>query len=93
MLTQQDQKKLRRFERKIARRIYGGVQINQTDWRICNNKEINDILGNEDIVRFIKAQRLRWFGHVKRTEDERMPKKILDAKIYNTKKRGRPRLR
>uniref|UniRef100_A0A8D8PR77 Endonuclease-reverse transcriptase n=1 Tax=Cacopsylla melanoneura TaxID=428564 RepID=A0A8D8PR77_9HEMI len=58
-LTQKDQESLRRFERKIVRRIYGAVQENET-WRIRYNDEINNILHGEDIVRFIKSQRIRW---------------------------------
>jgi hypothetical protein len=48
------------------------------------NEEINTLLKGEGIVRFIKSQRIRWLGHVKRMEDNAMPKRML---------KGRPRMR
>uniref|UniRef100_A0A8D8LL21 Craniofacial development protein 2 n=3 Tax=Cacopsylla melanoneura TaxID=428564 RepID=A0A8D8LL21_9HEMI len=83
-LTQKDQESLRRFERKIVRRIYGAVQENET-WRIRYNDEINNILHGEDIVRFIKSQRLRWYGHVERMDETRMPRKVLKVQIYGSR--------
>jgi hypothetical protein len=71
------------FERKIIRRIYGTVMENNV-WRIRYNEELNTFLKGGDIVRFIKSQRIRWSGHVKRMEDNAMPKRML---------RGRPRMR
>lgn len=91
-MTVDDEENLRRIERKIVRRIYGPVFENEA-WRIRYNEEINNILNKEDIVRFIKSQRLRWFGHVERMEEDRMPKRVLKGKMYGARRRGRPRLR
>jgi hypothetical protein len=56
-----DENALRIFERKIIRRIYEAVMGNNV-WRIRYNEELNTLLKGEDIVRFIKSQRIRWWG-------------------------------
>jgi hypothetical protein len=71
------------FQGKIIRRIYGPVMESNV-WRIRHNEELNTLLKGEDIIRFIKSQRIRWLGHVERMEDNAMPKRML---------KGRPRVR
>jgi hypothetical protein len=61
---------LRRFERKIIRRIYSPVRQGR-EWRIRNNEEIDNIIRTKDIVRFVKARRISWIGHVERMEDKK----------------------
>jgi hypothetical protein len=60
----------REFKRKKISKIYGPVMENNM-WRIRYNEEINTLLKGEDIVRFIKSQRIRWLGHVKRMQCQR----------------------
>ena len=64
-LRKSDENSLRIFERKILRKIYGPVQEGDT-WRIRYNEELNRFIKEKDIVKFIKAQRIRWLGHAKR---------------------------
>jgi len=53
-----------RFERKVLRKIYGPV-VDRGVWRIRYNNELRKLMAGEDIVRFIKAQRIQWRGWVK----------------------------
>jgi hypothetical protein len=56
------------------------------EWRIRNNEEIDNIIGKNDIVRFVKARRISWIGHIGRMEDSRMPKRVMREKIYTRRK-------
>ncbi|XP_039291968.1 uncharacterized protein LOC120353207 [Nilaparvata lugens] len=91
-LISREEQALRVFERKIVRRIMGPVRT-EYGRRIRNNEEIANFMGPEDIVRVIKAQRLRWLGHVQRMEHCRLPHKLLESKMIGTHRRGRPRRR
>jgi glutathione peroxidase-family protein len=61
---------LESFERKIIRRIYGPVRQGR-EWRTRNNEEIDNIIRKKYIVRFVKARRISWIGHVERMEDKK----------------------
>jgi len=45
----------------------------------------------ENIIKWIKGQRVSWLGHLKRMEEDRMPKKIFSQELEGTIRRGRPR--
>ena len=60
--------KLLVFERKILRRIFGPTKENQIQ-RIKTNEELDKLIKHKNIVSYIKAQRLSWFGHVQRMPD------------------------
>ena len=51
------------------------------------------MLGNADIVRFIKSRRIAWLGHVTRMDGGRIPRRILEWKSVCRRIRGRPRKR
>ena len=48
-------------------------------------------MNGENIVRFVKSQRLTWLWPVKRVLKERIALKILDVEMYGTREGGRPR--
>ena len=45
----------------------------------------------ENIVKWIKVQRISWLGHLERMEEDRMHKKIFTQELEGTRQRGRPR--
>jgi hypothetical protein len=78
------------FERKIFRRIYG-PKYEDREWKSRRNRDLEELSKGENIVKWIKGQRLSWLGHLERIEEDRMPKKIFTQELEGAKRRGRPR--
>jgi hypothetical protein len=53
-------------------------------WGTRNNMEIDKLIEGADIVRFIKAQRIKWLGHIQRMDQARPTRKLLDWKPMGT---------
>jgi hypothetical protein len=47
----------------------------------------------ENIVIWIKGQRISWLGHLESMEEDRMPKKTFTQELEGIRRRGRPRER
>ena len=92
ILTAKDENNLRIFERQILRKIFGPVNTDNI-WRIRNNMEIDKLIEGADIVRFIKAQRIKWLGHIQRMDQARPARKLQDLKPMGIRPVGRPRQR
>jgi hypothetical protein len=75
------------------RKVFGSVQNEDGFWRIRMNYELNKLIENADIVRFIKSSRIAWLGHVMWMDDKRTSKRILEWRPIGTRIRGRPRKR
>jgi len=90
-LTMEEERALAVFGRKVLRKIYGPVKENEL-WRIRRNDELEAIIKGENIVGFIKCQRIRRLGHIERMQDTPIPKKMY-GKLYATRRRGRPKMR
>jgi hypothetical protein len=84
---------LRIFECRILRKIFGPVQNKDGFWRIRMYHELNDLIKNADVVRYVKSKRMACLGHVMQTEGERIPKRVLEWKPMGRRNRGRPRKR
>jgi hypothetical protein len=86
--------KLRMFENKIFRGIFGPRRVELTGhWSRLHNEELNDLYSSPNIVRVIKSRRMRWTGHVARMGEERGVYRLLVGKPEVKRLMGRPRLR
>jgi hypothetical protein len=64
-LTLREGRRLRVFENRVLRRIFGPKRDEVTgEWRKLHNGELNDLYCSRTIVRLIKSRKLRWARHV-----------------------------
>ena len=82
--TLREECRLRLFENKILRRIFGPKRDENGDWRRPHNEELHSLYRSPNIVRVIKSRRLRWAGHETRMEEGRSAFKILTGKPAGT---------
>ena len=85
--------RLRVFENRILRRIFGPKRDENGEWRRLHNEELDSLYRSPNIVRVNKSRRLRWAGHVVRMEEGRSAFKILTGKPTGKRPLGRPRCR
>ena len=62
----------------------------KTAWRIKTNQELDEIIKRKNIINFIQAQRLSWFGHIERMQGTRMVKAIYSWKPISRRPTRRP---
>jgi len=80
-LTLREERRLRVFENRVLRRIFGPKRDDVTgEWRKLHNEELNDLYCSPSIVRVIKWRRMRWTGHVVRMEERTGVFRVLVGK-------------
>jgi hypothetical protein len=89
-LTTRDDQYLRIHERRILRKIFGSVQNEDGSLRIRMNHDLNELIKNADIVRFLRSRRA-WLSRVMRMDEKRTPKRVSEWKPIGRRIRGRPR--
>jgi hypothetical protein len=66
-LTLREEHRLRVFEKRVLRRIFGPKRDEVAgEWRKLHNKELHDLYSSPSIIRKIKSRRIRWVGYVAR---------------------------
>ena len=90
-VTLREERKLRVFENKVLRRIFGPRRNKVTgEWRTLHNKELNDLYSLPNIVQVIKSRRKKWAGHVAHMGEERGAYRVLVGKPEGKRPLGRP---
>ena len=77
---------------KIFRRIYGPKYENG-EWKSRTNRELEETSKGENMVKWIKGQRISWLGHLERIREDRMSRKIFTQEMEGTRRRGKPKKR
>jgi hypothetical protein len=63
--------RLRDFENRVLRRIFGPKREEDGLWRKLHNDELHSLYSSPNIVKVIKSRRMRWAGYVTRGGRER----------------------
>jgi hypothetical protein len=62
-----EEHKLRVFENRVLRRIFGPKRDVVTGgWRKLHNEELHNLYSSPSIIRIIKSRRMRWAGYLAR---------------------------
>jgi hypothetical protein len=93
-LTLREEHRLRTFENRVLRRIFGPKGDEVTgEWRKLHNGELHNLYSSADIIRQIKSKRMRWAGHVARMGEGRNVYRVLVGKPEGKRPLERPRRR
>ena len=87
-ITQRDESRVQAAEMKFLRSM---VQKTRRD-RV-RNEDIRKELGVQKLNDKLEQNRLRWFGHVKRMNEVRLPRQAMEGRMSGKRGRGRPRMR
>jgi hypothetical protein len=78
----------------VLRRIFGPKRDEVTgEWRKLHNEELHDLYSSPNIIRIIKARRMRWAGHTARMGENRNAYRVFMGKPAGRRPLGRPRRR
>jgi hypothetical protein len=62
-------------------------------WRITNNDELQELMKGEGTVKYITAERVKWWGHLNRMEKTKTVRMITEWDPVGMRSKGRPRNR
>ena len=88
-----EEHRLRAFENKVLRKIFGAKREEITEWRKLHNAKPYALYSSPKIIRNLLSRRLRWEGHVARMEQSRNAYRILVGNPEGKRPLGRTRRR
>ena len=87
----EEERRLRVFENRVLRRIFGPKRDEVTgEWRKLHNEYV-DLYSSPNILRVIKSRRMRWVGHEAPMGEGRCAYRILVGTPEGKRPLGRPR--
>jgi hypothetical protein len=90
-LTLREECRLRVFENRVLRRIFGPKGDEVTgEWRRIHNEELYALYSSPNIICVIKSRKLRGAGHVARMGERRGAYRVLVEKPERRRPLGRP---
>jgi hypothetical protein len=93
-LKLREEHRLRVFENRALRRIFGPMRDEATGgWRKLHNEELHRLYSSPSIIRMIESRRMSWVGHVVRMGEKRNAYRIFVGKPEGKRPLGRPRSR
>jgi hypothetical protein len=93
-LTLREGNRLRMFENRVLRKIFGPKRDEVTGcWRKLHNEKLNNLYFSPNIIRMIKSRRMRWAGHVACMREKLNAYRILMRKPEGKRPLGRLRHR
>jgi hypothetical protein len=88
-----EEHRLRVFENRVLRKIFGPKREEDGSWRKLHNDELYRLHFSPNIVRVIKSRKMRWAGHVARMEEGRGVYRVLVGRPEGKRPLGRPKRR
>jgi hypothetical protein len=82
-----EEHRLRVFENRVLRRIFGPKREEDGSWRKLHNDELQSLYSSPNFVR------VRWAGHIARTGEGRGVYRVLFGRPEGKRPLGRPRRR
>jgi hypothetical protein len=92
-LTLEEDHRLRVFENRVLRKIFGPKREEDRLWRKLHNDELHNLYSSPNIVRVIKSRRIRWAGHVAHMGEGRGVYLVLVGRSKGKRLLGRPSCR
>jgi hypothetical protein len=88
-----EEHRLRVFENRVLRRIFGPKREEDVSWRKLHNDELHSLYSSLNIFRVIKSRKMRWAGHVAHMGEGKGIYRVLVGKPEGKRPLGRPRHR